>query len=94
MTKTTETRDDLLDRAALDAGGAWTRAYRAELMVEGRRAEGGWPGTIREARARAASEGARVLSAQSLAGLTHEELDRIARITYEEARRAWTGKRR
>lgn len=94
MGKELESRGDLLERAALDAARAWTQAYRAELMGEGRLAEGGWPGTVREARARAATEGARVLHEQSLTSLTHDELDRLARITYEEARRAWAGKAR
>lgn len=82
-------REELLEQAALDAARSWTRAYCADLAREGRRVEGGWPGTIREARARAAREGAKVLSKQSMTGLTHDELDRLARITHVEARRFW-----
>jgi hypothetical protein len=29
-----------------------------------------------------------------MTGLTHDELDRLARITYDEARRSWGGKAR
>lgn len=92
MSKTT--RGELLEQAALDAARAWTRAYCAELVREGRRVEGGWPGTIREARAHAATEGAIVLSKQSMTALTHDELDRLTRITHLEARRFWAGKAR
>lgn len=89
MSKPTDTRSDLLAQAARDAGGAWMRATRAELRQEGRPAHGGWPGTVREARVHAATEGERVLRAQSLSKLTRDELDQLAASTYEEARRAW-----
>ncbi|AKV00173.1 hypothetical protein AKJ09_06836 [Labilithrix luteola] len=94
MTKTTATRGELLEQAALDAARSWTQVVCAELAREGRRVEGGWPGTIREARARAANEGASVLGRQSMTGLTHDELERLARITHDEARRFWAGKAR
>src|SRR4051812_40182217 len=90
----TGTRGNLLDQAALEAARSWTRAYCAELAREGRRVEGGWPGTIREARTRAAVEAARVLSKESMVALTHDELDRLARSTYDEARRSWGRKAR
>lgn len=82
-------RGDLLERAAFDAARSWARAYCAELARDGRRLEGGWPGTIREARTRAAAEAARVLVHESMSGLTHDELGRLARLTYDEARRSW-----
>lgn len=94
MSRPTETRGELLEQAALEAARSWTRAYCAELAREGRRVEGAWPGTIREARARAATEGANVLSKQSMSGLTHDELERLVRITHGEARRCWAGKAR
>lgn len=82
-------RASLLDRAASGAAEVWTIAYFAELKREGRRVEGGWPGTVREARSRAAQEGARVLVQRSLTSLTGEELDRMARIICEEAKVVW-----
>jgi hypothetical protein len=42
-----------------------------------------------EARTRAAAEARRVLIERSMAALTHDELERLARITYDEARRSW-----
>jgi hypothetical protein len=90
----TDIRGDLIDQAALEAARSWMRAYAADLRREGRRVEGGWPGTLREARARASTEGARVLSTRSMPMLTHDEIERIARITFAEARRCWAGKAR
>ena len=92
MSATPETRGKVLEQAALDAARSWAQAYCAELVRAGRRVEGGWPGTIREARAQAAMEGERVLRKESMAKLTHEELDRLARMTFDEARRCWAGR--
>jgi len=89
MSKKLETRESLLDRAACDAARLWARACSDELVREGRGVEGGWPGTMREARTRAAVEAARLLTKRSMAALAHDELDRLARITYDEARRSW-----
>jgi hypothetical protein len=47
---------------------------------------------MREARARAVTEGALVLGKQKMSGLTHDELDRLARNIYDEARRSWAGR--
>lgn len=82
-----ESRATLLEKAALDAARSWTATCFAALAQEGRRVDGGWPGTIREARTLVAAEATRALAGQAL--LTHEELDRLAQTTYEEARRAW-----
>lgn len=79
----------LLERAAVHAARSWAEACCAALAQEGRRVEGGWPGTIREARARVAAEATKVLADQSMTWLTHDELDRLAQTTYDEARRAW-----
>ena len=92
MVSKADSRADLLDRAASGAAVVWTGAFFSELQREGRRVEGGWPGTVREARTRAANEAARVLGQSSMPALTGEELDRLARITYEEARRSWLAK--
>ena len=92
MLRKSESRAELLDRAASGAALVWTGAFFSELQREGRRVEGGWPGTVREARTRAANEAARVLTQGSMAALTGEELDRLARITYEEARKSWRQK--
>lgn len=74
-------RDRLVARVASAAAAAWTAATFAELARESRPVTGGWPGTLSEARARAAAE--------SMGALTHEELVQAARLTNAEARRAW-----
>lgn len=82
-------RQDILDTTAKRAGGVWALARRQELAAEGRLVEGGWPGTIGEARVRAAGAIRGILVEKSMVALTYEELGRAARLTYDEARRAW-----
>jgi len=82
-------REQLLDEIALDAAHTWTRAYRLELAREGRHAAGGWPGTMAEARARALASAVRALSERAMPAPTNDELERITRATYREARRTW-----
>jgi hypothetical protein len=84
-----ETRAAIVEAAALEAARAWADASRAALVRDGRKIEGGWPGTLGEARAHAAARIAPALSKRSLPDLTHDELGRAARITYDEARRTW-----
>jgi hypothetical protein len=84
-----ENRAIILERAAVDAAQTWTDACFAALAQEGRRIDGGWPGTMREARTRAAAEATKALQVLAMSVLTHDELDRLAQTTYEKARRAW-----
>jgi hypothetical protein len=83
------TREALLDTAAADTARTWAQSYRHELVREGRLAEGGWPGTLAEARTRVARDAAKALVELAWPALTFEELNRIARITYREAGRVW-----
>jgi hypothetical protein len=89
MTTPSTTRDTLLETSALRVAREWATAYRGELARDGRRVAGGWPGTLSEARMRAGAYVGRVLSKRSMRALSHDELGRVARITYDEARRAW-----
>ncbi len=82
-------RDVLLEQAAFDAARTWASACCLELTREGRPIEGGWPGTMPEARTRAGAHVGRMLVERSMPALTHDELGRVARITYDEARRSW-----
>lgn len=82
-------RESVLEQAALSAAREWAKTCRADLALDGRRAAGGWPGTIPEARMRASAQAAKALSDRSMSALTHDELLRAARITYDEARRVW-----
>jgi hypothetical protein len=82
-------RDHVLDEAALDAARAWVRQWVDELKREGRRVDGGWPGTLNEARGRCAELSTRTLAQLSMLGPARDEIDRMVRITYAEARRLW-----
>lgn len=82
-------RDVALEEVARDAARTWTTGCVRVLAGEGRPIEGGWPGTMNEARARTAELATRALARLALSPVTHEELGRLARITYDEARRLW-----
>ncbi|MDF2691908.1 MAG: hypothetical protein K0S65_291 [Labilithrix sp.] len=86
---TAESRGPLLERTAFAAARSWMDACCAELARDGRRVEGAWPGTMPEARTRAAMEARRALTERSMTLLTHDELEQLARITFDEARRSW-----
>jgi len=82
-------RDHLLDATALDAARGWTKHVMEVLSREGRAIAGGWPGTINEARGRCGALAARALAAHSMPPLARDELGRLTRIAYDEARRLW-----
>jgi hypothetical protein len=84
-----EARRALVAETAVDVAKRWLEAWREDLNREGRPFEGGWPGTLPEARARVAASLGRALARRRMATLTAEELRWAARATYEEARRAW-----
>ena len=84
-----EDRQTLLARGASLAGEQWALRWRQDLREQGRRAVGGWPGTLSEARARAHALCAAELRRLGLAELTSDELDRAARATYSRARDDW-----
>jgi hypothetical protein len=83
------TRDALLEAIAHGTARAWSESCRSDLAREGRAIEGGWPGTVSEARSLASADAARALAERSMPPLTYEELGRLATIAFSEARRAW-----
>jgi hypothetical protein len=85
----TQQRELVLQESAARTARVWTSGWFRSLSGEGRRVEGGWPGTVQEARARIAADAARALEDVSMPALTRDELIRLARITYEQARRLW-----
>ncbi len=89
MTAERPLREVLLEQSAIATARDWTQSSRLELAREGRRADGGWPGTLSEARARAGEDYKRLLAKRSLKAPVHEELELVAKLTTEEARRAW-----
>lgn len=82
-------RSEVLDGAALDAARTWVRQWVEDLARDGRRPEGGWPGTLNEARARCAERSARMLAQGSMLAPAWDEVERYTHVTYAEARRLW-----
>lgn len=82
-------RQRVLHASAVGTARAWTLDWFRTLVADGRRIEGGWPGTLPEARARASADAARALAGSSPTELTREELFELTRTVYEEARRLW-----
>lgn len=81
-----EVRRAQLERGAIAAGERWADQCRETLRQQGRLPSGGWPGTVREARALVAAYFRTELSGPAL---TFEELERAAKISYARARRHW-----
>ncbi len=71
------------EERAVRAGEAWAIAVREDVQKDGRKAAGGWPGTLSEAKAEMA------ISLGSRPALGEEETSRLVRIFYEAARDRW-----
>lgn len=82
MSDDDDARRMVLRDIALDVGRRWFDSWRVRLRGEGRSIEGGWPGTIKEARAL-------VAASIRLPNVTMEELGWAARTSWAEAKRAW-----
>ena len=79
----------LLDAWVTDAGRGWVAALRTSLQAEGRKATGGWPGTLSEARFRTTAHCRRELDVVGHEPVSLGEIDRAARLLNRAARRAW-----
>lgn len=66
-------------------GRSWAADLRAALVRERRRASGGWPGTLAEARVHVAH----ALRVQGMQVATSQESEGAARVMYASARSAW-----
>lgn len=82
-------RETLLSSAALEIGAAWAESWALEIQRQGRPVAGGWPGTLREARARVLAYLDRELLLRKMSRLSVEELGRATRAAYARARRDW-----
>jgi hypothetical protein len=83
------TRDTLLSRAPLEIGALWAEVSQLEILRQGRPVEGGWPGTLSEARARILAYLDRELTLRKMPLLNIEELLAATHATYAQARRDW-----
>jgi hypothetical protein len=89
MRASAERRRTLLVAAAADIGQRLFALRRDEIVREGRALAGGWPGTLREARALAIALLAPVFAQRHMSGPTTDELGWVMHAAYSEARRAW-----
>ena len=79
-----------IQEAAAALGKIWADHFRRDLHREGRAASGGWPGTLREARARVGlsmtvDSGGR----RGVLNITEAEREVAARTAYSSARDEW-----
>lgn len=75
------------EQRVAEAGRAWAESVRKGLRGEGRRASGGWPGTLSEARTRTA------YALGGVAGVSEDERSRLAHVLYNAARESWLDQR-
>lgn len=84
----TERRNHLIQELPLTLGAKWALDCCREA-VQGGRLEGGWPGTVPEARIRVLQELTRELAEQRLPPPTPGELAAATSSAYERAKRDW-----
>ena len=70
-------------------GRSWAGQLRASILLENRRACGGWPGTLSEARAHVAISVLPWLESHGQPAVTSEQCEGAARLVYASARSAW-----
>jgi len=75
--------------ASLHVGDAWVENVRSDLRIDSRRACGGWPGTLREARARTYAHFVSEAGARRYGVLSADDLEVAARAAYGRARNRW-----
>lgn len=84
-----ERRGRLVRDRPLALGASWALDACQAAALSGRKLEGGWPGTVPEARIRVSQELARELAEQGMSPLSHDELVTATSIAYERAKRDW-----
>ena len=82
-------RSAMLSEAAALIGARWARGWCEEMTRTGRAVEGGWPGTLPEARMRVAEYFRVECARQRWSDLDTAELVLATRWTYEQAKRDW-----
>ena len=83
----------LLEQRAVIGGQLWARRIRQEFHEQGRRAAGGWPGTVSEARARVAEFVIPWVARKGMVAVTSAECEQAARTLYASARNTWLAQR-
>ncbi|HMJ11946.1 MAG TPA: hypothetical protein VK524_11060, partial [Polyangiaceae bacterium] len=83
------TRTALLCDAAVLIGASWARGWCEEMSKTGRAVEGGWPGTLPEARTRVAEYFRVECARRRISELSPDELATATRSAYDQAKREW-----
>ncbi len=84
-----EARSRLLRETSETIGASWMLDYSTAVELSGRRVEGGWPGTLPEARGRVLARLPQELSARGAPPLSAEELAVAVSLASAEAKRRW-----
>lgn len=84
-----EPRGTMLRAASEAIGARWVLDYSATVQGSGRRIEGGWPGTLPEARGRVLASLPQELSERGAAPLSSQELAAASAMASAEAKRRW-----
>jgi hypothetical protein len=82
-------RQDFLERHAVALGRIWAEKWRKDLHREGRLAEGGWPGTLPEARGQVSRSIPTEMVRRKTPLLTEAERALAVRTVYAAARSEW-----
>jgi hypothetical protein len=84
-----EQRRRLIEERPPALGVSWAVDSCADVTRSGRRVEGGWPGTVPEARMRVLRGLTHELAARGFAPLSQIELTTATSAVYDRARREW-----
>lgn len=85
----TDRREALLRDQSVVIGAEWASAVCGEALLTRGSIDGGWPGTVPEARGRVSQSLGQQLSARRWPALTASELATAASAVYGHARRTW-----
>lgn len=80
---------DELQAGSLAVGDAWVARVRRDLRKDNRAPAGGWPGTMREARAVTYAHFTADDTRQRYGTLSAAEFESVARAAYDHARKEW-----
>jgi hypothetical protein len=84
-----EQRARLIRELPLALGVRWASDALQAVALEGRKIEGGWPGTVPEARGRVRRELTQALEALRFTAPAEDELATATASAYESAREEW-----
>lgn len=82
-------REQLLLELPVQIGSEMADAWKAEMARQNRAIEGGWPGTLGEARAQALAYFGRELLARKMPPLNSAEATSVTSLVYAKARQNW-----